>query len=193
MFFHGGGFAVGDLDTYDGTARQHAVGAEAVVVSVDYRLAPEHPHPAAVDDVWAATRWVGTHAADIGADATRLAVAGDSAGGNLAAVVAQLARAEGGPQPAFQLLWYPTVMWDNTLPSFTENAAAPSWICAPSKRSRRGTPVRSTLRTSRRRWLRDGRRTSPGWPRRTWRWPVTTRCATTVWPMPNCSLQQGFR
>ncbi|ANW64569.1 lipase [Mycobacterium sp. djl-10] len=125
MFFHGGGFAVGDLDTYDGTARQHAVGAEAVVMSVDYRLAPEHPHPAAVDDVWAATRWVGTHAADIGADAARLAVAGDSAGGNLAAVVAQLARAEGGPQPVFQLLWYPTVMWDNTLPSFTENAAAP--------------------------------------------------------------------
>ncbi|CAN5343065.1 alpha/beta hydrolase [soil metagenome] len=125
LYFHGGGFAVGDLDTYDGTARQHAVGADAVVVSVDYRLAPEHPYPAAVDDAWAATRWVAGHGDELGADASRLAVAGDSAGGNLAAVMAQLARDEGGPHIDFQLLWYPTLLWDNTLPSFTENAEAP--------------------------------------------------------------------
>ncbi|AQA05686.1 lipase [Mycobacterium sp. MS1601] len=125
VFFHGGGFAVGDLDTYDGTARQHAVGADAVVVSVDYRLAPEHPHPAAVDDAWAAVGWVAAHAAEFGADSSRLAVAGDSAGGNLAAVMAQLARDEPGLDLTFQLLWYPTVMWDNSLPSFTENAEAP--------------------------------------------------------------------
>ena len=125
MYFHGGGFAVGDLDTHDVTARQHAVSADTVVVSVDYRLAPEHPYPAAVDDVWAATRWVAGNADQFGADGSRLAVAGDSAGGTLAAVVAQLARDAGGPQIAFQLLWYPSAMWDTSLPSFTENAAAP--------------------------------------------------------------------
>jgi acetyl esterase/lipase len=95
------------------------------VVSVDYRLAPEHPHPAAVDDAWAATAWVASHAPELGADASRLAVAGDSAGGNLAAVMAQLARDDAGVDIAFQLLWYPTVLWDNTLPSFIENAQAP--------------------------------------------------------------------
>ncbi|MGY4708616.1 alpha/beta hydrolase [Mycolicibacterium sp. CBM1] len=125
MYFHGGGFAVGDLDTHDGTAREHAVAAASVVVSVDYRLAPEHPYPAAVDDVWAATRWVAGNAAQLGADPTRLAVAGDSAGGTLAAVVAQLARDSGGPQISFQLLWYPSAMWDTSLPSFAENADAP--------------------------------------------------------------------
>jgi acetyl esterase len=125
VFFHGGGFAVGDLDTHDGIARNHAVGAGAVVVSVGYRLAPEHPYPAAVEDVWAATRWVAAHGGELGADADRLAVAGDSAGGTLAAVVAQLARDRGGPPIAFQLLWYPATMWDPSLPSFTENADAP--------------------------------------------------------------------
>jgi acetyl esterase len=125
VFFHGGGFVIGDLDTHDGTARQHAVGADAIVVSVDYRLAPEHPYPAAVEDAWAATLWVAKHGAEIGADTTRMAVAGDSAGGNLAAVMAQLARDEGAPTIDFQLLWYPPTLWDATLPSFTENATAP--------------------------------------------------------------------
>lgn len=125
MFFHGGGWVVGDLESYDNDARRHAVGSGALVVSVEYRLAPEHPYPAAVDDVWAATQWVAEHAAELGADAGRLAVAGDSAGGNLAAVVAQLARDACGPQIAFQLLWYPATIWDTSLPSFTENAGAP--------------------------------------------------------------------
>jgi acetyl esterase/lipase len=125
VFLHGGGWVVGDLDTYDGTARQHAVGAGALVVSVDYRLAPEHPFPAAVDDVWAATRWAAEHAAELGGDPRRLAIAGDSAGGNLAAVVALLARDAGGPAIRFQLLWYPATTWDTSLPSFTENADAP--------------------------------------------------------------------
>jgi len=97
VFLHGGGWSVGDLDTYDGEARNHAVGAGALVVSVDYRLAPEHPYPAAVEDAWAATQWVAAHARELGADPDRLAVAGDSAGGNLAAVVAQLARDAGKP------------------------------------------------------------------------------------------------
>jgi acetyl esterase/lipase len=128
VYFHGGGFVVGDLDTHDGTCRQHAVGADAVVVSVDYRLAPEHPYPAAVEDAWAATLWVAEHSAEIGADTTRMAVAGDSAGGTISAVVAQRARdnaGNNGPALVFQLLWYPSTMWDPSLPSFTENATAP--------------------------------------------------------------------
>lgn len=125
VFFHGGGFVAGSVDTHDGTARLHAVGADAVVVSVDYRLAPEHPYPAAVQDSWAALQWVFAHAGDLGADASRLAVAGDSAGGTLSAVVAQQCRDNGSPAPVFQLLWYPGTMYDASLPSFSENANAP--------------------------------------------------------------------
>lgn len=125
VFFHGGGFALGDLDTHDAVARAHAVGAEAIVVSVDYRLAPEHPFPAAVEDCWAALRWVAENAVELGGNPDRIAVAGDSAGGNLAAVVAHLARDNAGPQLSFQLLWYPMVSADLSLPSFIENANAP--------------------------------------------------------------------
>jgi acetyl esterase len=125
VFFHGGGFVLGDLDTHDGTCRQHAVGASAVVVSVEYRLAPEHPYPAAVDDAWAATQWVAVHGSEISADAGRLAVAGDSAGGTISAVIAQRARDNGGPPILFQLLWYPATLWDPSLPSFADNAEAP--------------------------------------------------------------------
>lgn len=125
VFFHGGGFFAGDLDTHDGIARQHAVDADALVVSVDYRLAPENPYPAAVHDALAAVEWVSAHADELGVDPARLAVAGDSAGGNLSAVVTQLARDAGGPPIAFQLLWYPATTFDVSLPSFTENAEAP--------------------------------------------------------------------
>ncbi|WP_424076959.1 alpha/beta hydrolase [Mycobacterium sp.] len=124
VFFHGGGFVAGDLDTHDGTCRQHAVGADVVVVSVDYRLAPEYPYPAGVDDAWAATQWVAEHGSELDADASRLAVAGDSAGGTISAVIAQRARDAGGPKLRFQLLWYPSTLWDPSLPSFTENADA---------------------------------------------------------------------
>jgi acetyl esterase len=125
VFYHGGGWSIGDLATHDSVARAHAVGTEAIVVSVDYRLAPEHPFPAGVDDCWAALQWVGEHAAELGGDPGRIAVAGDSAGANLSAVVAHLARDNGGPALAFQLLWYPSVTGDLSLPSFTENADAP--------------------------------------------------------------------
>jgi len=125
VFYHGGGFALGDLETHDPVARAHAVGAEAIVVSVDYRLAPEHPFPAGLDDCWAALQWTAEHAAELGGDPNRIAVAGDSAGGNLAAVVAQMARDNGNPKLAFQLLWYPTTAANLSLPSFAENADAP--------------------------------------------------------------------
>ena len=109
VFFHGGGWVIGGIDSHDATCRALANASGAVIVSIDYRLAPEHPYPAAVEDCWAATRWVADRAGDLGGDSTRLAVAGDSAGGNLAAVVALMARDAGGPALRFQLLVYPAV------------------------------------------------------------------------------------
>src|SRR5256886_590893 len=107
VFFHGGGWVIGDIETHDVLCRQLTAGAGISVVNIDYRLAPEHKFPAALDDAWAATRWVAAHAAALGIDAGRLAVGGDSAGGNLAAVVALLARDHGAPSLALQVLVYP--------------------------------------------------------------------------------------
>jgi acetyl esterase len=118
VFFHGGGWTIGSVADYDPIARRIANAAGALVVSVDYRLAPEAPHPAAVDDCWAATTWIAEHAADLGGDGTRLALMGDSAGGNLAAVIAQRAAREGGPAIALQALIYPVVDCDMTRGSY---------------------------------------------------------------------------
>jgi acetyl esterase len=107
VFFHGGGWVIGDISTHDTVCRHLANRAECAVVSVDYRLAPEHKFPAAVEDAFAATRWVADNAGALGADAARIAVGGDSAGGNLAAVVSLLARDAGAPRIACQLLIYP--------------------------------------------------------------------------------------
>ena len=107
VYFHGGGWVIGDLDTHDALCRQLANAAGCAVFSVDYRLAPEHPFPEAVDDCIAATRFVFQEAAALSVDTSRVAVGGDSAGGNLAAVVALQARDAGAPRLAFQLLIYP--------------------------------------------------------------------------------------
>jgi acetyl esterase len=117
VFFHGGGFVFGDLDTHDGLCRMLAAHVGVHVLAVDYRLAPEHPFPAAAEDAHAALRWARANAAALGADPARVAVAGDSAGGNLAAVACQAARAAGEPQPALQLLIYPVTRFGSSYPS----------------------------------------------------------------------------
>jgi acetyl esterase len=122
VFFHGGGFLAGSIDSHDGTVRELAVGAGCVAVSVEYRLAPEHPYPAALDDCLAALRWAAAHASEIGGDPARIAIGGDSAGGNLAAAVALRNRDEGGPSPVFQLLVYPVTDVGCATPSMTANA-----------------------------------------------------------------------
>lgn len=119
MFFHGGGWVIGDLDTHEVVCQKLAHEGELIVISVDYRLAPEHRFPAAVDDAVTATRWVAANAGDLGIDAARLTVGGDSAGGNLAAVVALTAR-DGGPKLAAQLLVYPATDFSRQHPSHRE-------------------------------------------------------------------------
>jgi acetyl esterase len=137
VWFHGGGWVVGTLDTYDPLCRALAAAVPAVVVSVGYRLAPEHRWPAAAEDAYAATLWASRNAARLGGVQHRLAVAGDSAGGNLAAVVALGARDRGGPQVAFQLLVYPvldataeTASWREHAEGFHLTAAGMRWYWA---------------------------------------------------------------
>ena len=121
VYYHGGGWVIGDLDTHDTLCRELANGAGCAVVAVDYRLSPEHRFPVAVDDALAATHWVRAHAAELHLDASRLAVGGDSAGGNLAAVVSIAARDSGDLPIAFQLLIYPATDQHRTAASHAEN------------------------------------------------------------------------
>jgi acetyl esterase len=120
VYFHGGGWVTGDLDTHEGICRALANAAGCVVASVDYRRPPEFRYPAAAEDAYAATRWVAEHARDLGVDPARLAVAGDSAGGNLAAVVSLMARDRGGPRLALQILVYPVTDCDFERPSYRQ-------------------------------------------------------------------------
>jgi acetyl esterase len=124
VYFHGGGFVLADTKTYDASVRALAKGAQAVVVSVEYRQAPEHKFPAAPNDAFAAYRWVLDHAKELNGDADRVAVAGESAGGNLATVVALMARDKGVKAPLHQLLIYPVVADDMSTPSYQRNANA---------------------------------------------------------------------
>lgn len=109
VYYHGGGHVIGSLASHDGVCRRLARGGGSVVIAVDYRLGPEHPFPAAVEDAAAAFEWAEENAADLGADPKRIAVGGDSAGGNLAAVICHRRRDTGASQPALQLLIYPAV------------------------------------------------------------------------------------
>ena len=122
VFFHGGGWVIGNLDTHDGKARKLANASGRSVVSVGYRLAPEHPFPAPAEDCYAATAWVDAHREAVRGGPGPLAVAGDSAGGNLAGAVALMARDRGGPALGFQLLIYPVADCDFERPSYRQNA-----------------------------------------------------------------------
>jgi acetyl esterase len=123
VFFHGSGFVLCSLDTHDGMCRNLAAGIGCVVLSVDYRLAPEHKFPAGLDDCLTATRWAAAHAAELSADPARIMLAGDSAGGNMAAVTALRVRDEGGPALVGQMLLYPVTDYHTPgTPSYVENA-----------------------------------------------------------------------
>src|SRR5262245_55446674 len=121
VYFHGGGFVLCNLDSHDGVCRGLANAAGCVVVSIDYRLAPEHPYPAAPEDCYAATQWVAKNGSELGIDVSRIAVGGDSAGGNLTAVTALMARDRGGPALRFQLMIYPVTDCAFDTPSYREN------------------------------------------------------------------------
>ena len=121
-WYHGGGWVVGDLESADGVSRSLCAGGQCVVVSVDYRLAPDTKFPGPAEDCWAATTWAVNNAAEINGDPARLAVGGDSAGGNLAAAMSLMAADRGGPDIALQLLVYPVADRDFGTVSYTDNA-----------------------------------------------------------------------
>lgn len=128
VFFHGGGWVIGTLETHDATCRELAQEARCAVLSVDYRLAPESRYPVAVEDCFAATRWAADNAVALGLSGERLAVAGDSAGGNLAAAVALMARDRGGPELAHQLLIYPVTDHDFATSSYKSNSGPDAFL-----------------------------------------------------------------
>ena len=151
-YFHGGGWVQGDLESHHGLCARLATHADALVVAIDYRLAPEHKFPAAVEDCFAAYRWLRAHGRDVGADSARVAVAGDSAGGNLSAVVSQLAASGGVPVPTCQVLIYPAVDFALETASHRELADAHviprDRIVWYSEQYLRGEPDKADLRAS---------------------------------------------
>ncbi len=134
VYFHGGGHVIGSLDTHDAVARNLCVGAEAIVVSVDYRMGPEHRFPAAVEDSYAALQWAHANAASLGGDPDRMAVSGDSAGANLATVAAIMAREAGGPRLRLQVLVYPVADYGLTGGSMEKYATGYGILTAEAMR-----------------------------------------------------------
>jgi acetyl esterase len=151
-YFHGGGWVQGDLETHHGLCARLAKHADVCVVAIDYRLAPEHKFPAAVDDCFAAYCWLRVHGRDVGGDAARVAVAGDSAGGNLSAVVSQLAASAGVPVPTCQVLIYPAVDFSLETESHRElvdgHVIPRDRIMWYSEQYLRGEPDKADLRAS---------------------------------------------
>ncbi|HEX3883617.1 MAG TPA: alpha/beta hydrolase, partial [Stellaceae bacterium] len=143
VYYHGGGHVIGSLDSHDLIARNLCGGAEAVIVSVDYRMGPEHRFPAAVEDSFAALEWVHANAASIGADPARLGVHGDSAGANLAAVVALMARDKGGPGLSLQSLVYPVADFRMETESYKTYATGCGILTAEAMKWFRGHYLRS--------------------------------------------------
>ncbi|HEX2049618.1 MAG TPA: alpha/beta hydrolase [Actinomycetota bacterium] len=155
VFFHGGGWVVGDTDAADVSLRALCNRSSCAIASVDYRLSPEHKFPVPLDDCFAATEWVASSGAELGVDATRLAVGGDSAGGNLAAAVTLLARERGGPAVAFQMLIYPVTNHDFDTESYVTNAEGYGltragmqwyWECYLADPADAASPLASPLR-----------------------------------------------
>jgi len=142
-YYHGGGHVIGSLDSHDLIARNLCGGAEAVVVSIDYRMGPEHRFPAAVEDSFAALEWVHANAASLGADPARLGVHGDSAGANLAAVVALMARDKGGPKLRLQSLVYPVADFRMGSESYTKFATGCGILTADAMKWFRGHYLRT--------------------------------------------------
>ena len=122
LYFHGGGWVLNNIETHDDVSRRLAAASGCVFVSVDYRLAPEHKYPAAIEDGYAALQWVAQHAAELNVDPARIAVCGDSSGGNIAAVLCLMSRDRSGPPIAFQALIYPITVCDFDRPSYRDNA-----------------------------------------------------------------------
>jgi acetyl esterase len=165
VYYHGGGFLYGDLDTHDSVCRFLCRHAGAHILAVGYRLAPEHPFPAAVEDARRALRWAYDNAGRLGVDASRIGVGGDSAGGNLAAVASQLAARDGGPAPALQLLIYPTTDFTSRRRSrelFGEGSCSPmpKWTGSKPTTSARQRPGErsASLAAARRELLGAGAR-----------------------------------
>ena len=133
-FFHGGGFVHGTLETHDGTCRMLARESGLAVISIAYRLAPEHRYPTAVQDAFAAAKWIVANCAELGVDGAKLVVAGDSAGGNIAAALCQMAKTHGGPAIAHQLLIYPVVNMDFGSASYLEHGGEGNFLTADAMR-----------------------------------------------------------
>ena len=190
VYYHGGGWVIGDLESHDQTCRAIANAAGCIVVAVDYRLAPEHKFPAAADDAIAATRWIWQNAERLGVDGTRIAIGGDSAGGNPAAVVALDARDRGGPPVVLQVLIYPSTDMSLSFPSHERHAEQ--------------LPLRhATMRWFVNHYLRDAADTG-NWrasPLRAWQAsrphslqpPDSTRCATKAKLTPRLSPMPASR